>query len=296
MNTPNYPYFLYLVLFLLICHTYSHAQKAVPKDGFIHLKGGKYPLGDENIPITLTPFAISPTEVTYGQMSLFTLHYGRDPKQYHYDGFGDPDAERVAVGVDWFDAIRYANWLSVQKGLGAVYTVYGGEGVLNPEDESYWDDESWARVDFDIEKKGYRLPTEAEWEYAASGYEALGKKQVYPGTDEADSLKEYAWNDDNSENRAHKTATLQPNAEGVYDMGGNVWEWCFDGYKKYVFETFENQENPFFQSGKRPYDAYHSIRGGGWDYSHLDCRVSTRNFVNANDASHDNGFRLVRTL
>ncbi len=300
MNTPKYPYFLYLVLFLLICHTYGNAQKAVPKDGFIQLKGGGYPLGKEDIPITLTPFAISPTEVSYGQMSLFALHYGRNPKQYHDDGFGKSDSENPAVQVGWFDAIRYANWLSMQNGLDAVYTVYGDKGVLDPEDESYWDNKLWARVDFDINQKGYRLPTEAEWEYAASGYEALGRKQKYPGTDEKDSLKEYTWHGENSGGIAHKTALLKPNANGIYDMGGNVWEWCFDEFDREkgdgVFETFKNQKNPFFQSGQRPYETYHIVRGGSWDYFNDGCQVLLRIDGNVGLDYNVVGFRLSRTL
>jgi sulfatase modifying factor 1 len=290
---------LCLAFFLFGCHIYGNAQEAVPKDGFIQLKGGEYPLGKDSIPITLSPFAISPTEVTYGQMSLFALQYGKNPKRYHYDKFGEPDAERAAVNVDWFDAIRYSNWLSKRNGLGAVYTVYGEKGVLNPEDESYWDNEFWTKVDSDLGKKGYRLPTEAEWEYAASGYGVLGRKQEFFGTDEPASLKEYAWYRDNSEYKAQKPGLLKPNANGIYDMGGNVWEWCFDEYKRYFNDEYVepfNNPYPFFQSGQRPYETNRSTHGGSWYSNYYDCRVSYRIDLYADYYSNYFGFRLARTL
>ncbi len=272
-------------------------EKKEAKDRFIELKGGYYSLGEDHIPINLSPFAISPIETTYGQMKAFALANGLDPKKFSEPTWGEPDRDMPVVNVNWFNAIRYADWLSSQSDLPSVYSIYGdNDNLLKPTDSAYWNDKSWLKIELDIHKKGYRLPTEAEWEYAASGYEVLRKKQKYAGTDLEDSLKYYAWSDGNSEGKAHKTAGLKPNILGIYDMTGNVQEWCFDELDYDIFETFRNKSNPFWQNQKRPFSSYPSLRGGSWGNFNYFCPVSYHGKLNAYLFSNLIGFRLVRTL
>ncbi len=228
-------------------------------------------------------------------MEAFALANGLDPEKFHETRWGEPDRDMPAIRVNWFNAIRYADWLSSQSGLPSVYSIYGdNDNLLKPTDSAYWNDKSWLKIELDIRKKGYRLPTEVEWEYGASGYEVLGRKQKYAGTDEEDSLKYYACFEGNSEGKAHKIASLQPNVLGIYDMTGNVMEWCFDEFDFDIYRTFRNKTNPFSQSLKIHFNPYRSLRGGNCRSQNDYCPVSYRGFTMAYNDFH--GFRLVRTL
>lgn len=135
--------------------------------------------------------------------------------------------------------------------------------------------------------KNYRLPTEAEWEYAArSG----GKKEEWAGTSNESELGEYAWFDLNSGGKTHPVGKKKPNGLGLYDMSGNVWEWCQDFYDEnyYRYSPKNNPEGP--SSGTN-----HVLRGGSWfngeGYSRTDKRLPIiPDYRDGND-----GFRLVRT-
>lgn len=128
-------------------------------------------------------------------------------------------------------------------------------------------------------KKKYRLPTEAEWEYAArSG----GKNEKWPGTNSEDSLGKYAWYDQNSEEKTHPVGLKQPNGLGLYDMAGNVREWCQDWYDE-IFYTRSPKDNPesktAFKNPPRDAEPPKRIQRGGSfnDDSVLNRTVARRN-------------------
>ena len=131
--------------------------------------------------------------------------------------------------------------------------------------------------------KSYRLPTEAEWEYAARG----GNKSegyTYSGSNEID---EVAWYEGNSDEKTHPVGTKTPNELGIYDMSGNVFEWCSDWYGAYNDEPKINPTGP--DSGD-----YHACRGGSYtDYGTLHCRVTSRNIVGNRGRYDDLGLRVV---
>jgi formylglycine-generating enzyme required for sulfatase activity len=134
------------------------------------------------------------------------------------------------------------------------------------------------------EKEGvrYRLPTEAEWEYACR---AETETEYYWG-DEIDG--EYAWHYDNSEDKPHDVGTRKPNDWGLYDMSGNVWEWCYDWYApKYPGDRVKDPRGP--KEGKS-----RVVRGGSWYNSAKYCRSATRSRYNPNRTSDYTGFRVVR--
>lgn len=143
-------------------------------------------------------------------------------------------------------------------------------------------------------KKKYRLPTEAEWEYAArSG----GKNERWPGTNSEDELVQYAWYDQNSEETTHPVGMKQPNGLGLYDMAGNVREWCQDWYDE-IFYTRSPKDNPeskkAFKNAPRDNEPPKRVqRGGGFmDDSMLSRTVTRRN--NTPDFNHvEYGIRLA---
>ena len=116
---------------------------------------------------------------------------------------------------------------------------------------------------------GYRLPTEAEWEYACRA-----------GTDgpRYGDLDDIAWYRENSGERRHVVGEKQPNPWGLYDMLGNVWEWCWDLYDAEV------------------YGAYRVLRGGGWFDEHWSCRASVRRRSHPTFTTDDLGFRIARSV
>jgi formylglycine-generating enzyme len=154
--------------------------------------------------------------------------------------------------VSWWDAVEFCNALSVHEGVAPAYRIRRNvEGV-----------------EWDIAVDGYRLPTEAEWEYACRA----GTTGPRYGP-----LDEIAWYRGNSGGRAHDVGGKRPNPWGVYDMLGNVWEWCWDLYDPDVYGT------------------YRVLRGGGWFDEHWSCRASVRRRSHPTLVVDDLGFRLARS-
>ena len=171
--------------------------------------------------------------------------------------------------ANWYDAVEYCNWLSVQEGLEPCYTIDSENTVC------------------DFSKNGYRLPTEAEWEFAARG----GNKSqhyIYSGSNNID---EVAWYDGSSGLRGPSpVGTKKPNELGIYDMSGNVWEWCNDYYAG-NFYTYTNSDNP---TGAAQ-NIYRSLRGGSWHYRRLLARIADRDGPYPAFTNFNYGFRIARS-
>ncbi|MEU9115468.1 formylglycine-generating enzyme family protein [Streptomyces sp. NPDC048483] len=163
--------------------------------------------------------------------------------------------------ISWKEAVRFCNLLSQATGLEPCYAM--GDGPDAPDDPDAQD------VVCDWEADGYRLPAEAEWEYACRA----GTPDVRYG-----ELDEIAWYRGNSGDEVHDVATRAPNAWGLYDMIGNVWEWCWDVYDPSV------------------YGPYRVFRGGGAYDQPRGCRASCRRKSHPTFRVDDLGFRLARSL
>jgi formylglycine-generating enzyme required for sulfatase activity/low affinity Fe/Cu permease len=133
----------------------------------------------------------------------------------------------------------------------------------------------------------YRLPTEAEWEYAARGGK-MSKGYKYSGSNEIEKVAWYG----GSEGHTHPVGKKTPNELGIYDMSGNVWEWCSDWYGDYPATPQENPQGPLWGSDHVMRGFDHVMRGGGWHYGAGDCRVSDRGCDTSGDRDLV-GFRLV---
>jgi formylglycine-generating enzyme required for sulfatase activity len=173
-------------------------------------------------------------------------------------------AEDPVTDVNWYDVLKWCNARSEQEGLAPVYTV-GGEAYRTGD----------AVPDVTASAKGYRLPSEKEWEFAARGGVSTHGYE-YSGDNNISSV---AWYDANSSPFIHSVGTKAGNELGLYDMSGNAWEWCFDKYE-----------------AQTPSNPYRVIRGGGWyDYYYF-CRSGYRSSSLPDYASHVGiGFRVVRS-
>ncbi len=156
------------------------------------------------------------------------------------------------------------------------------KGSNRPVERVSWEDcqEFLSRLNR-ITGKRFRLPTEAEWEYAARGGHSGGYK--YSGSN---NINDVAWYNDNSGSTTHPVAIKQPNELGLYDMSGNVWEWCSDWYGDYSSSAQSNPTGP--SSG-----SYRVFRGGSWSYFARHCRVSSRSSLSLDLRDFSLGLRLA---
>ena len=151
----------------------------------------------------------------------------------------------------------------------------------------------WDGVTCNFNADGYRLPTEAEWEYAARGGQSGIKdgswNYKYSGSNRIDDV---AWYDKNSGRKTHEVGKKKANALGIYDMSGNVYEWCWDRYDNNSYPS--GTENP---AGPEPdsYRVYRVLRGGSLFFDASSCSVSDRQFNNPCFRIYNYGFRLVRS-
>lgn len=205
--------------------------------------------------VTLSAFRIGATEVTRGQFARVS---GGEP---------GPDADLPVTDVSWLDAVRFANAASALAGLDPVYALDGDV------------------VTIDRTANGYRLPTEAEWEYAARGG-ALSEGFLFAGSDELEAV---GWFEGNADG-PRPVATLAANEFGLHDMSGNVWEWVWDVYAPYPAEAATDPAGP---GG----DGRRVSRGGSFAYDPNRARTTNRS-AEGRHAPHpsasDLGFRLAR--
>ncbi|PVD15357.1 hypothetical protein V512_000130 [Mesotoga sp. Brook.08.105.5.1] len=253
----------------------------------ILVEGGKFTMGDtwgdgyENeLPlheVTIDyDYFIGKYEVTFDEFDAFCDDLGRTkPKDFSWGR-----ERRPVISVSWYDAIAYCNWLSDKAGLARAYDDNGN--LL---------DLSGGMADDPSEVIGFRLPTEAEWEFAARGgdSESLFK---YSGSNDPD---EVAWYRENAHNDIVDSISTwpvgekEPNGLGIHDMSGNVFEWCTEPFQEYTADSTTNPYVPI--NGSTDF----IIRGGSYFNIARLLRVPYREEVSGEIGIYVVGFRIVRT-
>ena len=233
--------------------------------------------------LEINSFYMSDHEVTRAE---YKKVIGSDPsiaKAHDKDGHeltGEAAGKNPVNRVSWYDALVYCNKLSIEESFTPCYKIGGS---TNPDD---WgsvptsDDATWNAATCDFDADGYRLPTEAEWEWAARG----GQNYTYAGSDDIDEVAWYTSNTSNTGTRDVKTKNA--NGYGLYDMSGNVWEWCWDWYKNISNAT----PNTGSASGSN-----RCFRGGSWGNDANLAKVADRGYSYPGDRDNYLGFRLVRS-
>jgi formylglycine-generating enzyme required for sulfatase activity len=227
---------------------YSKSYDGIITNHMVEIPNGQVTLRDDRIKRTWTveiePFLLAKIPVTQD------LYYAITKKS---PGFFKGDKKPVET-VSWEDAVTFCNLLSGKEGLPPCYRLGN----------------SSEEIIFDSKATGYRLPSEAEWEYAC--------KAATPETRYGE-IDRIAWYKGNSEGTTHHVGMKEPNAWGLYDMLGNVWEWCSDIYDEKVYGT------------------YRIFRGGGWSDEARGCLATNRRRSHpASFKIEDLGFRIAKNL
>jgi formylglycine-generating enzyme required for sulfatase activity len=227
--------------------------------------GGSFHNGTSTV--TLSSFTMSKYEVTQDQYRTVT---GNSPS--YFTGNTSYPVEQVT----WYDAVEFCNKLSTSEGLSPVYTIYSRAPAAGYPITDAVVTATWTN-------SGYRLPTEAEWEYAARGGTST-QNYIYAGSNTIDDV---AWYDSNSGTKTHPVGGKMANELGFFDMSGNIWEWCWDWYGIY---PNGNQTVPRGAA----LGTNRVSRGGCLDSLAYGCTVSSRNCPKPQTIDDNYGFRVVR--
>jgi formylglycine-generating enzyme required for sulfatase activity len=182
--------------------------------------------------------------------------------------------------VTWWEAAKYCNWLSQKEGIAEDQWCFPkpiGPGMKQPPDY--------------LERRGYRLPTEAEWEYACRA----GTLSSRPFGRSEDWLSEYGWYIANSSRRMHSPGEKKPNDLGLFDSLGNAWEWCVDAYRPYPAANGPNSINDILIYADFKNEINRVLRGGAWLSTAPGLRSADRPRLRPDAHSPVIGFRIART-
>ena len=288
--------------------------EAILASGLVQIPGGSFTMGpdiwnnDAEFNVTLSAFKMSKYAVT---QDLYQAVMGNNPSYFNggptggVDDYylrepaeGETQGRRPVEMVNWYDAIIFCNKLSVREGLSPVYKINGSVNPSEWGEVPYYnysndiivgDTNKWDAVEIASGSNGYRLPTDVQWEYACRA----GTSTKWHFGDDESKLEEYAWYGwedkwgyENPNGKTHQVGLLKPNQWGLYDMYGNVIEWCWDWWGDYPAAAKTD-----YTGAETGTDRVK--RGGSWIHSAEYTRSASR-LYSPPVWSDVSGFRVVR--
>ena len=269
----------------------------------IWIEGGTYIFGDQfnegnederpNCKLQINGFFMDDGEITFEEYDAFCMSIKKPLTKDENWGRG----KRPVINISWYDAIEYCNWRSTQDGLQLCYNI--NKFVKDPNNFNNSDRLVWS-ISFNVSANGYRLPTEAEWEFAArtrdqkirfgNGRNKADPKEMnFMATPYIDAIS----NSGTPRQQSVETAQFEPNKLALYDLSGNVQEWCWDWYDPIWYQSIQENNSTNNPIGPNA-GLYRTLRGGSWKSSALACRISARQPMRADLFASDIGFRCVR--
>ena len=256
-------------------------------DNFAYVPSGTFLMGDTHgggnanespvHNVNLNSFLISKYEVTQSEWQAIM---GSNPA----NSFGiGPDYP--VYHISWYSMIKYCNLRSIAENLTPCYTINGSTDPATWGSVPTTNNTTWNAVICNWNASGYRLPTEAEWEYAARGATNI-PDYLYSGSDGIGSV---AWYSENSGNTSHPVGTKSPNGISTLDMSGNVYELCWDWYSATYYSSSATNNPTGPDSG-----SHRVVRGGSWFNSASNCRVSYRTYGSPYANDYYAGFRICK--
>ena len=262
---------------------------------FRQIPAGTISIGDTRgaCPVAVKTFLLAAKELTFFEYDLFCAATNRPRPPDNEWGRG----LRPVINVDWYDAVEYCNWRSQKEGFQEVYTIVKNTGNADPGARNESVTCNWSA-------NGYRLPTETEWEFAAGNGEQHSRYSwgnnppaAQQGGNVSDETVKTKFPDSEifagySDGFVYTapTGSYPPNAFGLYDMTGNVSEWCWDWFDENYCRANKNRTAP--QGPSTGTDKV--LRGGYWLSPPKDCLAGNRFFGNPNTGKVSIGFRLAR--
>lgn len=273
---------LFISTLTVILIAVNSCSQKVP-DNLVFVKGGTFVNTKSNLygkNAVIPDFYIGKYEVTQKE---WIEVMGNNPSKFKG---GNLPVEMVS----WYDCVEYCNKRSIKEGLKPYYNI--DRNKMDPNNINDNDNIKWT-VTINQEVDGYRLPTEAEWEYAAGGGQ-ISKNYIYSGSNDIDKVAWYWKNSgdsiltgfwflstiENNHCKSKPVGSKKSNELGIYDMSGNVREWCGDWYEDYEINI----------------GLVRVHRGGGWLGADFCCESSFRGSFDANGKGPDQGFRLCRNI
>ena len=293
----RHPKIIILTLFIL---TSSYAEEQHNDNveseyigTLIYVPSGKFQRDSNELNISyVDDFLISKYEISREQFKKIT-------------NLSDPSNDSTSSGyidnpvqqITWYQAIYFSNKLSQLEGLTPVYSI---NNITNPDQ---WgeiptsENKEWNSIHVNWNANGYRLPTEMEWLWAAMGGDKIDKdkinkngyRKVFSGENNYNSKDDYAWCRENSDRKTHIMGSKKPNALGIYDMTGNVWEWNWDWYGNYPNGYLDNYKGPSTGNERL-------LHGGSWLNGDDRCNNNFRLGHNPDFVYGNIGIRLVRKI